>query len=112
MKSEFVGISGRGKVYAQKSFLQTELELLQILNNLQIFKQMRKEEFLLKIAFKMKVEELLSMLSNLERILPKTTFKFESADDRKKDREMKRDLTLQSEIEAIREKIEELKKGI
>lgn len=112
MKSEYIGISGSGKIYTQKTFLQTELELLQILSNLQIFKQIRKEEFLLKISFKNKVEELLAMIANLERILPKSNFKFESADDRKRERELKRDLGLQSEIEAIREKIEELKRGI
>lgn len=112
MKSEYIGLSQEQKVFWQKSFYQTELEILQIAKNLEVYKQLRKQEFLLKIALKNKIGEMHTMLTELERNLPKTHYKIETPEERKKSKELIEDLTLQQEIESIRKKIEELKTGL
>lgn len=111
MKSEYVGISGEEKIHVQKTFLESELSLLQISRSLEFLRKTRKEEFVLKIAFKSKVEELLSSLIQLERMLPKSSFKFESAEDRQRQKSESKNLGLQREIESIRQKIENLQKN-
>ncbi len=73
---------------------------------------MRKEEFLLKIGVKNKIEEAHLLLTELEKKLPKTQFKIETPEERKRNKKIQEDTTLQNEIEAIRKKIEGLKREI
>jgi hypothetical protein len=112
MKSEYMRFSTAEKTFATKSFLQSQLELLQLANGLQNFRKLRKEEFYLKISLKNRIEELLEFISVLEKTFPKTTEKIESSEERKKEKKMEKDLTLEREIENIKNKLENLNRGI
>ena len=112
MKSEYIGFSAAEKVFVMKDFLQSQLELLQSMNALHNFKKIRQEELFLKISLKNRVEELLEVISKLEKILPKTSEKIENSEERKKEKKLEKDLSLEREIEGIRGKLENLQKGI
>mgnify|MGYP003395506487 CR=1 FL=1 len=112
VRSEYVGFSGSEKSYWQKSFLQTQLELLQIVDNLAKFKILRRDEFLLKIGMKSKIDETLEIISDVESKMPKTNFSFKTSEERKIERKTNEELGLHGEIDSIRKKIEDLRNQI
>lgn len=75
MKSEYVRISHPERIYGQKNFLQSQLEFLNLIKNFRTYKNLRKEEFVLKVALKASIGEALDLIGKLDGKLPKTEFK-------------------------------------
>jgi hypothetical protein len=107
MKSEFVRFLNTEANYEKKHLLSSELEVLNILKSLRAYRELRKEEFVLKITLKNKVQEVLSFLEDFEKRLPKSQFEVEKTEKEDKD-EKKKMLTLEQEIEEVRMKLDKL----
>jgi len=105
-KSEYVKISKIEKSYGEKNLLQSQLGLALLLKNVKKYHQSRREELLLKIQLKKKIEEVNNILKNLEKILPK--IKLPEGEEKAETRKKKRSLTLGDEIREIREKLSKL----
>ena len=70
------------------------------------------EEFILKIALKSKIGEMLDSLKNLDKLLPKVKYeheKYMSEKDLKKEKEKR---GMEGEIRAIEEKLHRLHEGM
>ena len=82
------------------------MELLTILKKIKSYKKLRKEEFAIKRILKRKIEELRTILKDLNKILPETKKdKFRATRIPKNPKKRK---DLESEIEEIKRKISEL----
>lgn len=110
MSSEYIRISKEQSVYGQKNLLQAELETLTCVKRMRAFKDLRKEEIILKIALKNKIEEVKEILNILEKILPKTHDDKKVHTNEKIDsiysQESKQKISLETELEEIRRKLE------
>ena len=71
MKSEYVGLSGAEKIYAEKNLLRMQLEILELLKGFQEYGKARKEGLVLRVALKSKIGEALDALREMEKVLPK-----------------------------------------
>ena len=111
MSSEYIKISNPEKIYGQKNLLQAQIELLQVMQRYKTFEKLRKEELILKVVLKTKIEEAESSLHLLDKLLPKSTFKLEK-DKEKQSKDLllykKEKLTLEQEINRIKEKLTRL----
>ena len=107
MNSEFVKLLNTEVTYSKKNFLNSELELLNTIKSLRNYRDLRKEEFVLKITLKNKIAECLTALHELEKRLPKTDYNPEKTNKEDKE-EVKKKLSLQEEIEQVRRKLEKL----
>ncbi|MBU0760622.1 MAG: hypothetical protein KJ600_03470 [Nanoarchaeota archaeon] len=108
MKSEFVKLSSSEKFYGAKHLLQSQLELLNLVQSFRDYKTLRNEELVLKVALKSKVEGTLELIAKLEKVLPKTEYGTrEKVVKGGKKKEKK--LSLKEEIERVREKLEKLR---
>ncbi|MEK6934203.1 MAG: hypothetical protein AABW75_04995 [Nanoarchaeota archaeon] len=109
MSFEYIKLSHPEIIYGKRNLLQSQVELLQTLQRYKTYHQLRKEELLLKVALKTKVEEALSSLASLSKIIPKTHYAEEDSDilDIFSFREDKKDL--EREIETIRNKLAQLR---
>src|SRR3989344_4146898 len=72
MSFEYIKLSPTEIIYGKRNLLQSQVELLQTLQRYKTYHQLRKEELLLKVALKTKVEEALSSLASLSKIIRKT----------------------------------------
>ncbi len=112
-KTEYVGVSAGEKVQGEKNLLNARLELLNMMKSFQAYRLLRKEEILLKISLKMKIAEALELVEKFEKCLPKSNFRLPDEEDiKKREKKNKEHLELQNEIELVRRKLEELKRGI
>ncbi|MFH1289818.1 MAG: hypothetical protein ABIH92_00240 [Nanoarchaeota archaeon] len=110
-KSEYVRVSPPEKVYGQKHLLQTQLELLNLIKSFHTYKVLRNEELVLKVTLKSKVEELINLITKLERLLPKAHYTPETREEKEKDKKKReRKLSLQEEIERVRQKLARIQK--
>lgn len=110
--TEYVKLSRSEKNYGQKNLLQAQLSLLEVTKHCKAYQDFRKEELILKITLKNKVDQVKENLAILDKILPKTKFmdKHESKDSREKsDIFAKKDLSLEQEIDKIRRKLSSLR---
>lgn len=112
MNSEYVGFAETERSYIEKDLLRMQLELLNIARNLKAYELLRKQEFLMKIRLKNKLGEVFDLVDVFDKKLPKTSHKIETGEGRKIGRKDREDADLLAEIEEIRRKIEELKRGI
>lgn len=110
MSFEYVKLSAPEIIYGKRNMLQAQVDLLQTLKHYKSYQQLRKEELLLKIALKVKVEEALSSLFSLTKLLPKTHY----AEEKDSDvldlfslHEDKKDL--EREIQDIKQKLAQLR---
>lgn len=110
MKSEYVRLSHSEKFNGQKEMLQSELELLDIVQSMRNYKKLRTEEMALKVSLKSKINEAIEAVKKLEGYFPKTNYKIPKGS--KITETIKKDLSLQEEIEAIREKLQRLREGV
>jgi hypothetical protein len=113
MGSEYVKISYPEKVYSQKNLLQSQLETLTNIKRLREYTKLRKEELVLQIALKKRIEDILELLKLLDKLLPQTNLKLEKSPEHTRqeiilDKEEKKNLTLEQELEAIRRKLSNL----
>lgn len=115
--SEFVRINNSEVGYSKKHLLNSELELLNLIKSFRVFRELRKEEFVLKVTLKNKIAEALDNLKELEKKLPKTHYKPEKkvkkVEEVKEVKEVveqkKKKRTLEDEIEEVRRKLQGLK---
>jgi len=114
MKSEYIGFNHAEHSAGQANLLQMELEVLNITRAFREYEKWRKGEFVLKIALKNKVDEVIELVTKLQSYFPKTDFKM-SGDMKDKIIEEKthdvKSLTLEGEIERIQRKLRMLQKG-
>ncbi|MBI5804116.1 hypothetical protein HY450_02640 [Candidatus Pacearchaeota archaeon] len=107
---EYVKVSKHEVFYGQKNLLNSELEILSMLKGHDSYKELRKEEFALKIALKTKIDEAFNSLNALQKTLPKTNESDEKSE--RTEKQSKKRLTLQEEIYSIREKLAKLNSGV
>lgn len=108
-KSEFVRLSSTEQGYGQKHLLNTQLELLRLMESFHAYKELRGEELVLKVTLKNKIEETLNLIDKLERVLPKAHYRSSTPEDKQRDRKKReRKLSLQEEIDRVREKLGKL----
>lgn len=112
MNSEYVGLSGSEKKFGGKNLLQGQLDLLSILKSFKSYKLLRQEELLLKVGLKSKIGDVLELVDELEKKLPKTSYGKDDEDRAERSRKRKRDFVLQAEVEDIHEKLERLRSGL
>lgn len=105
VKSEYIRLTEAERHFGQKNFLNAQLEMLGLIKSFRAYKLIRKEEFLLKVALKSKIQEVNVLMAKLDKLLPKTEEKVEGS---KKKRKRQIDLSLQDEIEDIRQKLTRL----
>ncbi len=112
-KSEYVKLSPQEKYFGEKNLLQSQLELLHLIQSFQKYKSLRNEELVLKVTLKNKIEETLGWIDKMERLLPVAHYKtpvLPEAERERKKRERK--LSLEQEIEKIRQRLTRLKSGM
>lgn len=113
MNSEYIRLSRPEILYSQKNLLLAVLELLKTSKNLKNYKSLRKEEFMLKVALKSKINILQNSLSSLNQLLPQTNTKL-IREEKHMNHEISRALfkkekpSLDAEIEAIKAKLSRL----
>ncbi len=105
-KAEYVRLSLPEQNYGQKHLLASQLELLNLITSFRKYKDLRNEELVLKITLKNKVEETLGFIDKLEKSLPKADYEKPTHKSKKEISERK--LSLQEEIEKIRNKLAKL----
>lgn len=110
MNSEYVKISKPEIIYSQKNLMRTQIDVLSVLKSYKIYQRLRKKEFILKIELKNKVDEVRNSIVLLEKILPKIIL---NKTEKKKSINTaimrEEDLTLEQEVERIRQKLSRLK---
>lgn len=102
MNSEYIRFQRSEKKSIQKSFLTSQMMLLDSLKKHANYKKLRTEELLLKIALKTKIEHLNNNIKAIEKHMPKTTI---SPKNMSALAETRRSLSLEEEIEMIKRKI-------
>ncbi len=108
MSTEYVRLSEPTLIYGKRTLLNSQVSILKITKNLLAYRNLRAEELVLKIALKNKIEDALSSLYLLEKLLPKLPEK-ESPDFIKEDSASSSSLSLEAELEEIRRKLAHLK---
>lgn len=114
MNSEYVKLSRPEILYSQKNILLAVLELLKTTKNLKNYKDLRKEEFAIKISLKSKIEEAQRSLALLDRALPESNFKIPELKEKHLKKEIERLVfkkerpSLDEEIDSIRQKLSRL----
>ncbi len=106
---EYVKLTRPEVVYSQKNLFKSQLELLNALKFYHEYKKLRKEEFVLKVALKSKIDEIKNSLKILDALLPKVKlqrFGFSSEMESKSTR--KKRISLEQEIDLIRKKLAQL----
>jgi len=71
MNPEYVKIDTPEINYGEKNLLQSQLGIINITKKFKEYERLRKEELLLKIHLKSKIEELKNSLSFFDRLIPK-----------------------------------------
>lgn len=113
MRAEYVGLNGTERYFGQGSLLKAQLELLGMIRSFQVYTLLRKEELLLKVSLKMKIEEVQKCIADLEKLFPKTIYSDPySVGEEKVEKKSKEELDLQSEIESIKRKLQVLNTGL
>lgn len=109
--TEYVKLSKPEVLYGQKNLLQVQLSLLEISKHYKAYQELRKQELLLKISLKNKIEQAKESLAILEKMLPKIKLPGRDQQQKKESLEIfsKKDLSLQEEIDYIRQKLSKLK---
>jgi uncharacterized protein (DUF342 family) len=108
MASEYVRLSNQEAVSGHSFMLRTQLDILRSQQRFQNYKKLRKETFILKIALKQKIEELIVQLDELQKTLPKSDYLLPPMPQPPRQSLNKRDLTLEQEINQIRAKLARL----
>ena len=88
--------------------LNSELELLNLIKTFRRYRDLRKEEFVLKVTLKNKIAQALEALADLEKKLPKSSYKPDKKEAKEEIESRERNLTLEQEIAEVRRKLEHL----
>ncbi len=106
--AEYVRFNPQESLYGQRNFLNSELDILNLVKVVRNFKKLRSDEHVLRATLKNKMNELIETLNMLDKLLPPGHFRLhreESAGLKEKEET----LTLDQEIEMIRRKLEKLR---
>ena len=106
MSYEYVKLSAPEIFFSKKNLLQSQIESLNVLKRFKEYQRLRREEFVLKVALKSKIDEAKNLLLLLNKLLPVTSLKEEYEKD---DSFRKAKLSLEEEIEYIKRKLERLR---
>jgi hypothetical protein len=107
--NEFVRISDSERIYGAKTLLQTQVSSINLIKHFGEYEKLRKEELMLRIGLKTKVEQALQSINSLARGLPKTVFAEENIVEQNlftpfiKEEHKKR--TVDDELDEIRRKL-------
>lgn len=101
--AEYVRLSGNEILYGEKNLLKSQLELADLLKKIKLYHKLRREELLLKIALRRKLEETSDSIKLFQKILPKT-----EADKPKVEKKKIKPMTLEQEIEDIKHRLDKL----
>jgi len=104
---EYVRLLKPSALYAQKQLLQSQLESLTIVQRIKRYHELRKEELILKIALKKKLDEIKTDISIFEKMLPKPQRTAEEEAILPIERQLRRN-ALEDEINTIRAKLSQL----
>jgi hypothetical protein len=109
MNPEHIKISSQELSNNKRNLLESQFSLLNSIKLLREYKKYRKTELDLKVQLKTKIDETLSEIIILEKILPKSSFDDESKEKNKIDKEIishtKKDLSLEEELDQIKRKL-------
>ena len=105
---EYIKINPEEQKYAQKTLLQSQIEILTITKRYQAFKQLRRREIMLKGALRRKVSELHEELKIIDRALPRMRHQPSELQKAKTGVIGKKRSDLESEINEIKRKLERL----
>ncbi|MDP3881406.1 MAG: hypothetical protein Q8Q31_00825 [Nanoarchaeota archaeon] len=110
MSSEYIRLSRPENIYGERNLLKAQMEILKLIKAFEEYKRLRKEEFTLKILLKTKIEETKNNIKLLESLLPKADKKMFMPSEQPKAniRSIKKRLSLEQEIQAIKKKLEAL----
>src|SRR3989344_2544690 len=108
MTSEYVQLQQPEIVYGQKNLLESQLGILSISKRYKEYQRLRKEELVLKVALKSKIESIKNILSSLDKMLPKTKMALEIS-SLKMILPKRSKATLEQEIDSIRTKLSKLR---
>lgn len=111
MSSEYIRLSNPENVYGERNLLKAQMEILKVTKAFEAYKNLRKEEFNLKILLKSKIEETKNNIKILESLLPKADKKMFMPQEAPKEnlRSIKKRLSLEQEIDLIKKKLEALR---
>jgi len=105
--NEYIRLSKEECLYSKRNLLSTEAACLITIKRLKEYKKLRDEEFVLKIAAKKKLNEVIEEMLILEKFLPRAHVPKQSSEENEiKDSEK---FSLEHELEEIRQKIAHLK---
>ena len=113
MASEYVRFSHSEKVYGERNLLQSQLDLLQSTKNLLAYKELRREENILKLSLKSKIKEAAITIRELEKTLPKIKAleaPLDSNEIEEATEEVQETSSLNEELEKIKRKLEHLQR--
>ena len=103
---EYLALNPASQTYGKKSLLYSEMEILQILKSYANYKKLRKYELILKTKLKTYLKQLKNNVKNLEALIPEIQHKeLLSKTPRLKIKSSKTYLSLEREIQEIKEKI-------
>jgi len=104
MSYEYIRVSKPEQVYSQKTLLLAQLGILTALKYYHSYKDLRKQELILKITLKKHVKDAQQSLALLEALLPKVPKKSLPEEKPFLEEDTKK-LSLIQEIELIKEKL-------
>ena len=105
---EYVKINPEEQKSAQRTLLQSQIEILTIAKRYQKFKELRKRELTLKAALRRKVTELHEEIKIIDMALPNLKTRSPETEKAKAVSGMKERSDLESEIGEIKRKLERL----
>ena len=103
MASEHVLLTREEQIYGQGHLLQTQLDLINSGKNFKVYKDLRVQEFNLKVQLKAKLDETLQSLDIFDKMLPKARMKQEISKELEVEKARH---VLEDEAEQIRKKLE------
>ncbi|MBX4212036.1 hypothetical protein KW787_01090 [Candidatus Pacearchaeota archaeon] len=103
--SEYVRISVSEKFYGQKNLLHAQLELLNNIKHLKEYIRLRKEELVLRVSLKNKLDDAIVSLEALSKILPKGNFVTHN-------QKIREDMITDKDVITIEEELDEIKKKL
>ena len=102
---EYIKFSNQDKNFGERDFLQSQLELLNIIKRLNKYKDLRKHELLLKVALKSKLDKIIHSLSVLDKILPRIKFQKDDVAGKIPIFKTTSNFSLEQEVELIKRKL-------
>ena len=108
MSYEYIKFNPQEMRFSQKNFLQSQLDLLEATKSMRNYQKLRREEFMLRIALKNKIDQTKQSITLLNQMLPKASPPPEKKHKIPLSGQTKKDLSLQQEIDLIKKKLSQI----